>query len=202
MRLRSLGLKIGGGLGVASLAAAAWGQASPTATATFQLAAFGGATGVYTGIGNARNLSITAGVDATIRPFFGFFPSLEVRGTYPVDSGAVVGEKNVLAGLAFERHLGRVHPYGDVLVGRGAMQFVVPYANPSDTVVYEETVSTVLSPGAGVDFFVSDRFALKADFQLQHYNTPVTASGSVFAEALTLGLVYRLPFDGLGHGRR
>jgi hypothetical protein len=69
-------------------------------------------------------------------------------------------------------------------------------------VVYAQTASTVLSPGAGANLFLSDHFALKADFQFQHYQSPVTASGSVYAKAFTLGLTYRLPFGGLGHHRR
>jgi len=167
-----------------------------------QISAFGGATGVYTGIGLAKNLSITAGVDATFRPLFGLFPSVEVRGTYPVDKGQIDAQKNVLGGLALGPHIGRIQPYGDVLVGRGEIDFVTPYPNPTDTELYVQTASTVISPGAGVNYFFSDHFALKGDFQFQHYESPVTASGSVYSKAFTIGLTYRLPFGGLGRGRR
>ncbi len=186
----------------ASLAGSAWGQAAPTATAGLQLSAFAGATGDYTGIGLGKNLSITAGVDATLRPFFGLFPGVEVRGTYPMDKGDVAGQKNVLGGLVVGRHLGWIQPYGDILVGRGEIDFVTPYPNPSDTEVYVQTASTVISPGAGANLFFSSHFALKADFQFQHYDSPVTTSGSVYSKAFTVGLTYRLPFGGLGHGRR
>jgi hypothetical protein len=65
-----------------------------------------------------------------------------------------------------------------------------------------QTASTVISPGAGVNLFFSDHFAFKGDFQFQHYDSPVTTSGSVYSKAFTIGLVYRLPLGGLGHGRR
>ncbi len=186
----------------AGLSGSAWGQAGATATAGLQLSVFGGATGVYTGVGLGKNLSITAGADATFRPFRGLFPSVEVRGTYPVDSGALDGQKNILAGLTVGPHLSWIQPYGDILVGRGEIDFKTPYPNPQDTEVYVQTASAVLSPGAGANFFFSEHFAGKADFQFQHYSSPVTTSGSVYAKAFTLGLTYRLPLGGLGHGRR
>jgi hypothetical protein len=184
----------------AGMAASAFGQAAPTATAGLQLSAFGGASGVYIGMG--RNLSITAGFDATLRPFFGFFPGVEIRGTYPVKKGVIDSQKNVLGGLVLTRPVRRLQLYGDLLVGRGEIDFVQPYPNPADTEIYVQTASTVISPGAGVNFSLSDRFAIKGDFQFQRYQTPVTTSGSAYAKALTIGLVYRLPFGGLGQGRR
>lgn len=187
----------------AGISGHARGQATATATAGLQLSAFGGATGTYTGIGLGKNLSITAGADVTFRPFFfGLFPSVEVRGTFPVDKGSVAGEKNVLAGLVVARHLGRIQPYGDILVGRGELKFVKPYPNPADTEVYIQTASAVISPGAGANVFFTPNFALKGDFQFEHYESPVTASGAVYSKAFTLGVTYHLPFGGLGHGRR
>ncbi len=186
----------------AGLAGSAYGQASPTATASLQLSAFGAVTADYTGIELGRNLSITAGVDATFRPFFGLYPTAEVRGTYPIDRGGLDGQKNVLGGLVLGPHIRWIEPYGDILVGRGEIDFVTPYPNPADTEVYVQTASTVLSPGAGANLFFSNHFALKADFQFEHYDSPVTASGSVYSKAFTVGIAYRLPFGGLGHGRR
>lgn len=197
---------LGVGLGVLALAGAgaerASAQALPTATAGVQFSVFGGATGVFTGVGLGKNLSITAGADATIRPFFTLFPSLEVRGTYPVDSGHVGGERNVLVGLKLARHLGRLQPYGDILAGRGEIKFSPPYPNPSDTIIYAQTASLVISPGAGVDYGLTEYLSFKGDFQFQRYEAPVTTSGYVYSKAFTLGITYRLPFGGLGHGRR
>jgi len=181
----------------------AHGQAVPTATAGVQFSTFGGVTGAYTGVGLGRNLSITAGVDATFRPLFlGLYPSAEVRGTYPVDRGSVDGQKNVLGGLVLARHLGRLQPYGDILVGRGEVDYNPPRANPTGTALYVQTGSLVISPGAGCNVQLNEHFDFKGDFQLQRYSTPVEASGSTYAKDFTLGIVYRLPFGGLGHGRR
>jgi hypothetical protein len=193
------------GAGVVVLAAAGFGragaQAVPTATAGLQLSAFGGATGTFTGVGLGKNLAITAGVDATFRPFFTLFPSVEVRGTYPVDRGSVDGQKNVLAGLKLARHLGRLEPYGDILVGRGEIDFSPPYPNAADTELFQQTASTVISPGAGCDVFLTDHLGFKGDFQFQRYQSPVTTTGNVFAKAFTVGVVYRIPLGGLGRGR-
>lgn len=198
LRLGSLGLAIG----LAAVASGAWGQAAPTAVAGVQFSVFGGVNGTYTGVGLGRDLGITAGGDATFRQFLGFNPAIEVRGTFTVDKGSVDGQKNLLAGLVLEKHLGRIQPYGDILVGGGEIDFVTPYPNPDDTVLYVQTASTVISPGVGANLFVSDHWAFKADFQFQHYSSPVTTSGSVYSKAFTLGLTYRLPFGGLGRGRR
>jgi len=48
-------------------------------------------TDVYGG----HNLSLTAGGDLTLRSFYGVMPSLEIRGTYPVNSGTIAGEKAI-----------------------------------------------------------------------------------------------------------
>ena len=193
------------GVGMVVLTVAGLGragaQAVPTATAGMQISAFGGATGTFTGVGFGKNLGVTAGVDVTFRPLFTLFPSVEVRGTYPVDRGQVDGQKNVLGGLKLARHLGRLEPYGDVLFGRGEIDYRPPLANAADTILYQQTASSVLSLGAGCDVFLTDRLGFKGDFQFQKYESPVTASGNVFAKAFTVGVVYRLPFGGLGRGR-
>jgi hypothetical protein len=191
-------------LAMAGSVASARGQAAPTATQIVQLSAFAGATGVYTGLNDAygadfqgRNASFTAGIAAEFRPRFSFYPSVEVRGTYPVRSGSVTGEKNVLGGLVIAKHYGRFHPYANIFVGRGALSFVTPYPDPAGSAVYVQTASTVLSPGVGANLFVWGNFAAKADFQLERYKTPVTTSGSVYSKAITLGVLYRIGGGGL-----
>jgi hypothetical protein len=181
----------------------AYGQAVPTAIAGVHLSAFGGVTGDYIGVGLSRNLSVTAGFDATFRPYFlKLFPSLEVRGTYPVDKGSVAGEKNIVAGPVFSRHFGRVQPYGDILFGRGEINYVTPLPNPTLTTVYVQTVTNVISPGGGCNVVLSNHFAIKGDFQFQRYDTPVTDSGSAYAKAITGAVVYKFGSGGLWTRRR
>jgi hypothetical protein len=96
-----------------------------------------------------------------------------------------------LGGLRVGRTYGRFYPYGDFLFGRGGIDYVHGYPNPQHTITYTNTSSYLLSPGVGADMSISTHLALKADAQLQRYGTPVTTSGRIYAEALTLGVVYR-----------
>ena len=183
-------------------APAAYGQASATASASIGLSTFAGVSGVFTGIQLAKNLSVTAGADITFHPRFGLFPSAEVRGTYPVVTGSVGGERNILFGLNVSRHLNRLQPYGDLLGGLGEIKFNTPFPNTANTLVYSQVASPVVSPGGGMNYLVTDRFGVKADFQMQIYpNNPVT-SGSIYSKSFTLGVTYRPYLGGLGHGRR
>ena len=175
-------------------------QALPTATQTFQLSAFAGATGVCTGLNGSRNLGFTAGASLGVPPIFRFYPSITVRGTYPVDSGVVAGEKSALAGIQMEKHFGRFHPYFDILAGRGELSYVKLYPDPQGFFYYSSSTSNVFSPGGGVDIDLTPQLALKADVQYQHYSVPVTTSGSIESIPITLGAVYRFDFN--RHHRR
>ncbi len=174
------------------------GQASPTATRTLQISAFGGLSGTDTGLFSGRNLGITAGVDLGFRPFHTFYPSLEVRGTYPVSKGNVDSERNILSGIKISKRYGRFHPYGDFLVGRGQINYGNGgYAAPDfqSYYVYVQSVSNVFSPGAGLDLQLDRQFSVKVDGQFQRYSSPVTDSGHLYSKSLTVGIVYRFAFD-------
>ena len=173
------------------------GQVAPSATGSpLRLSVFAAGTGMWTGFDGGHNLSITAGADLGLRRFFGFAPSAEIRGTYPVVDGHVDSQKNLLGGVRVEYPFGRWRPYGDFLVGGGT----IDYQNGGYAVgnfVYTQTTSTVISPGAGVDFDLVGPFAVKADLQYQHWDTPVRTDGSFYAKAASVGVVYRF-----GFGRR
>jgi len=169
------------------------GQAMPTASQGSNLSVFGGATGVYTGIDRGRNLGITAGAYYTIGGFFGFRPAVEVRGTYPIHDGHVDDQKSILAGVRVERPIRRFHPYGDFLIGRGEINYISTFAIGFDE--YIRTDSTVYSPGAGFEYDLTRHFAFRADAQDQHWDTPVTNSGSAWAKQGTLAVTYRFDFN-------
>jgi opacity protein-like surface antigen len=175
----------------------AFSQAQPTAVKNVPLSFFGGVTGVYTGLSGGKNLSITAGTDLRLRDIFGLAPSVEVRGTYPVDRGQVASQKNILAGFRVGRSFGSFTPYGDVLFGLGQLNYSSLQPNPSNTFAYSYSSSNVYSAGAGVDFDVTPSWGIKADGQFQRYSTPVTESGHIYIKSLTLGVVYHL-FGGSG----
>lgn len=172
-------------------------QSTPTATQTLQLSAFVAGTGTFTNLEGGKNLDITAGADLTFLRFRRFRPAAEVRGSYPIDGGTISSQKSFLVGPRVEYPLGRAHPYVDFFVGRGQ----IDYLNGGFVVGnldYISSNSFVYSPGVGVDFDLNHYFAVKGDVQFQHWNTPVTPSGSINPTALTLGLVYNFDFN---HGR-
>jgi opacity protein-like surface antigen len=171
-------------------------QGHPTADRSVQLYAFGGMTENYTGLEGGKNIGVTAGIDLGFGSYRGFLPTLEARGVYPFDSGTIVGEKSGLGGLKAERRYGNFHPYGDFLFGRGQMAYAgAGFLNPSQTIIYQRTNSNILSFGGGVDFDVTPSLAIKADVQYQHWdNTPVTASGSLYAKPITVGVLYRFGY--------
>ena len=171
-------------------------QATPAATQLITLSAFAGATGSYTGLEKSRNASFTAGFDVGVKPFHSYYPSAEIRGTYPVDNGTIAGEKNFLAGLKVERFYGEFHPYADILYGRNKIEYQSGgYPNPGGTLLYLESVAGVLSFGGGVDIDLTPHFALKLDGQYQRYGTPVTASGEIYTKAFLAGIIYRIDFN-------
>jgi hypothetical protein len=184
-------------------------QATSTATQALSLSAFGGATGTLTGLpadngmGQGKNVGITAGVDLRIGHYGNFLPSIEVRGTYPFHKGAIDSVKNVVGGLRVEHPLldGRLHPYADILFGRGEIDYQGSgYYVPSSALIYYYTVSNIFSPGLGMDIDVTHSVSLKLDAQFQHYDTPVSSSGSIYAKAATIGAVYHFDFN--PHPRR
>lgn len=170
---------------------AAHAQAAPTAYANVRLSAFAGLAANYTGVALARNGDVTAGVDVGFRPFVGFFPAFEARGMYPIAKGNLVNQQNFLGGIRLGRRKENFNPYGDVLFGRGKLEFPHGLANPTGTFIVLSNTTNVLSFGGGLDYNLSQHFGVKGDFQFQKYDTPVTASGSVFSKVFTAGVTYR-----------
>ncbi len=180
-------------------------QSLPTASRGLVPSAFAGITGTYTGVNGSRNLGLTVGLDLGFRPFFGLLPSVEVRGTYPVNSGSVVGEEHAEGGLRVQKRIGPIRPYGDFLFGRGEMNYQNGgLAVPMQAFRYLQTTTNVISPGLGLEVDMTPHFALLLDGQYQIWGVPFDPSGQtsnpghVHAEAGTLGAVYR--FNWLQHG--
>lgn len=176
-----------GGLG------SAFAQGTPTAIRIIDPAFFVGATGVYTGLNSGRNLSVTAGIDLAFRSYRKLQPALEYRGMYAIDKGGVDGLKSNLGGLKVSTFYGHLHPYADLLAGRGETTYAsAGYQVPNKLTFYTQSSSNVFSLGGGTDVFATDHFALKIDIQVQRYSSPVTTSGSLYSEVGMIGLVYTL----------
>jgi hypothetical protein len=167
-------------------------QAIPAASRPFALSAFGGATGTFTGLSGGKNVGITAGGDITFKPYHRYYFSGEIRGTYPVDGGNVDAQKNFLFGVKVERYYNYFRPYVDFLYGRDEIDYKSGgYPNPAGTLLYLNSVSNIFSGGGGLDYTLTDHFALKIDGQFQRLGTPVTTSGSIYSKPITIGVVYR-----------
>ncbi len=172
---------------------------NPTASRELQLSAFGAVSGVYTGLEGGKNFAITAGGDLGLPPWRGIRPTIEVRGRFPTDHGLIDSQKDILGGLRVDfllRH--RLRPYGDVLFGRGQMNYGYGYIYGD--YVYALTTTYVDAAGGGFDYLITDRFAIKVDGQFERWGSAPTPSGTVYAKIGTAGLVYYFNFD-RRHGR-
>jgi hypothetical protein len=171
---------------------------NPTAVQRLELSVFGGATGVFTGLEEGKNFSLTAGVDLALPPHHGMRPVIEVRGTQPSDHGLVDSQKSILGGLRVDFLLNRrIHPYADFLFGRGQMNYGT-FGYYYQNYVYELTTTYVYSPGAGVNFDLNDHFGIKIDGQYQRWSQAPSPSGVVYSKDGTVGLIYRFNFNRSG----
>jgi hypothetical protein len=168
-------------------------QSLATATQRISLSVFAAGTEAATGIQGGNDHGVTAGGDISFLPVRRYTPSVELRGTNPVGAGSVDNQKLYLVGPKIERRLGVLHPYLDVLVGRGK----VHYSNGVvvGQLAYLSSTSFVVSPGVGVDVDLARRIGLKADLQLQHWSTPVITSGDAYPKSFSLGALYRFDFN-------
>jgi hypothetical protein len=199
------GLLLGAMLAMAG-ARGALAQADFTATRALSFSTFVAGAERVTGIAGAQNTDVAAGFDMTFLPRRGLAPALELRGSIPVMKGDVASEEEFLGGLRLGKRLGhgsgRAQVYGNALVGRGQLHyFGAGLQVPGQYVFYTESHSTVFSPGGGLEVDPGGGFGLKLDVQYERYATPVTASGGAWATVASVGVVYRLNFDGRRRGR-
>lgn len=202
---------------ILSACAAASAQRRATATQDLEISAWGGVNGTYTGIYGSRNLSVTAGASVAIRPFHGIRPALEVRGTLPLKNGDIAGERNMMIGPTFSKNvLPRLDIYGDAFYGRGKIEYQHGgLVSSTGTFAYVYNYSNIFAVGGGAEYRVTRRISLKADVQLERYETPFTQTflpvttpvvgGSnayivdtpshAVAKALTVGAKYRFNFN-------
>lgn len=176
-------------------------SAGATAVQDLGISAFGAGTGNWTNLSGGRNLALTAGGDLAFLSFRRFRPVLEIRGTYPFYEGHVDRQKSAMGGVKIERQFGKFHPYINFLVGRGVIDFENGgYLNSG--YLYIRTVSTVYSPGVGLDYDISRHWSAKADFQYQHWDTPAVTSGVVNPRLISAGAIYRFDFNHYYKARR
>lgn len=168
-------------------------QAVPTAVRPLRLSVFGGPTGIYTNFQGGKNGSVTLGGDLTFLFTPYVRPSFEVRGTAPIISGNIDRQFNFLLGPKVEYPWHRFHPYGDLLFGRGQITYLHG-GFPYNGLLYKSSSTAVYSFGLGLDFDINPSWAAKADFQLQHWGTPIQPYGTIYPKATTFGVVYHFNF--------
>ncbi|MEI9978170.1 MAG: outer membrane beta-barrel protein [Edaphobacter sp.] len=183
-------------LAVCALSRVALSQASPAGTQHLELSAFAGVTGTFTDLAGGKNLGITAGADLTFLGFRLFRPSLEARGTYPIDKGKISSQKNFLVGPRVEYPIGRLHPYADFLFGRGEIDYKFYIFGNN---IFIKTNTFIYSPGVGLDYNLTHNLAANADVQFQHWDTQAVPSGAIHPTAITVGARYTFDFN---HGHR
>jgi hypothetical protein len=174
-------------------ATTASGQSISTASKGAELSVFGGYMPTQTDYGYRTYKGYSAGADFTIFPRFFLAPSIEVRGN--IAQNQPVTEKTVLGGIRLQREIGRLHPYGDFLLGGGELLF-----HPAPSPDYTGDRSRVFSYGGGVNIDVTRHFAAKFDFQQQSWNLGSNA-GNTTQGTFTLsprtfmaGVTYTIPF--------
>ncbi|MDP9039222.1 MAG: outer membrane beta-barrel protein [Acidobacteriota bacterium] len=166
----------------------------PTAVQLLELSAFGGVSGVFTGLSGGKNLGVTAGLDLALPPMLHVRPVLEARGTYPVDKGVIDSQRSVLGGVRVNFMLGhRIRPYADFLFGRGQMNYGKGYFYRNSE--YELTTTWVYSPGAGFDYELTPHFSAKVDAQYQRWGSAPVDGGTIYSKQGTIGLVYTFDFN-------
>jgi hypothetical protein len=175
-------------------------QSIPVATQQMQISAFSAATPISTGLGQGRNVALTAGADIAFAGLRAIPCIIEIRGMYPIAAGNVDKQKSFVAGPVVGYGMGRLRPYVDFLIGKGAINYLDSgyiYGNAK----YVSSSTVVYSPGVGLDYSITHHLALKADLQYQHWDVPVVASGHINPRVLSLGGKYMFDFNP-HHNRR
>jgi hypothetical protein len=184
---------------VAGAAVTGHAQGNPTATQQLQLSAFAAGTGTFTDYQGGKNLAFTAGADLTYLPFRLLRPSIEIRGTYPIDGGTLSSQKNFLGGVKVEHAFGRFTPYANFLIGRGEIDYYGLNGPTIGNQIFISSTSTVYSPGGGLDYELTPHFEVKVDAQFQHWNSP---SGTLHPVSGSVGIVYHFDFNRHSHRGR
>jgi len=170
-------------------------QAVPDAVQPTRLAVFALATYTDAGIADTRSLGVTVGADLAFTPggFSRFVPALEVRGSAS-EAGKLSSLREDLAGPRLSFWYGVLHPYADVLVGRGRVQYLDGGVIFGER-VYVSSITTVYSPGGGLEVPLSHSLTAKLDAQYQFWHVPVVATGTAHPVALSVGVAYQFDFN-------
>jgi opacity protein-like surface antigen len=184
------------GLAVAAASTGAHGQATATATKVVGLSAFGGYERLWPDYGESGN-GFFVGGDVT-HNFRWVDPSIEVRYTH--GSGTAASEHTFGGGIKLEKALGpngRIHPYALFQAAYGVIHYDQTFYFSGKP--YNQDNSIVYGIGPGVDFDVTDRWAVKGEYSYQFWSPG--KYDTLTPHSIEVGVVYRLQFRSLS-GRR
>jgi len=182
----------------------AYAQEMQTRTQGATLQAFGLISYVqphYDTVNNPSNNKGGAfGADVDFRPFYLLEPSLEIRATFA--PGDDVSETTYGFGPRVELNLGRLKPYGYILIGTGTITFTHPITTPTGPYTHDN--SLVYGAGFGADYMLSSQIGLRGDIMVQTWNLggQGNAPSSSFNPHLySFGVDYRFDFNRVRRSR-
>jgi Outer membrane protein beta-barrel domain len=175
-------------------------QDMPTRTQGAALQVFGLVSYVQPHYDTANNKGGAFGADLNFRPLFLFQPSLEARATFA--PGTDVSETTYDFGPRLEMDLGRLRPYGFILIGTGTITFTQPIMTPTGP--YTHDSSLVYSGGFGADYMLTSQFGVRGEIMVQSWNLGgqgSVASASFNPRIFSAGVDYRFDFNRVRRNR-
>jgi hypothetical protein len=156
-------------------------QATYTADRVNGFSVFGMVSRLNTDYGQTDD-GYTVGADLTHAIKFRWItPSIEMR--YTGSTGPAITEDSFTGGLKIEHAFHRFHPYGNVMIGYGVINYVQVGQNDN---------SIIYGLGGGLDFNVTHQFAVKVDAHEQFWKLG-QATSELTPQSLSVGVLYRLP---------
>ncbi|AFL86942.1 hypothetical protein Terro_0603 [Terriglobus roseus DSM 18391] len=150
------------------LPAASRAQASTaTATEAIRLNVYALGTYARTDYGyppRAGGIAVGGGAGFTVPHLHHIEPALDIRYNYVTNES--ISQSVFSGGLRVAYNVSRFHPYGDLLVGAGTINF--KQVNPAFS-DYTRDNSLVYTYGGGLDVDVTRSVALRFDFQQQRW---------------------------------
>lgn len=148
----------------------------------------------WNGISDTNN-GFTFGVDyAHYVRKLPFTPSAIAR--VKMAPGNTVGERTYGGGFKAERAFRSYRAYGDFLVSSGIVTFTHPVVDYRPK-VYISDNSIVYSAGGGLDVDLTRTWAVRADYQHEWWSIGINQNFN--PQAVSLGVVYRLPYRAFLH---
>jgi hypothetical protein len=147
----------------------------------------------YGPVQTAAGFGVGGAVGFTLHHVHRIEPALDARYMYATNS--YLTQDFMGGGLRVTYHAGHFHPFGDVMFGVGNINFKQPsLAFPN----YKHDDSNILMFGGGLDYDITQGFALRGEFQQQKWQLAV---GNVpfYPTSASLGLRYQFHFRNM-HG--